>query len=106
MLTFSQAYSSFLILKNGFVCQQAASCVHTALNFECESVANCLLPPTTVSGCSPDVRWLVDALNAPALHMDNVGPEGSSVVFYVAGFTDRGISRTTYRGHYRSKCTQ
>ena len=43
--------------------------------------------------CSPDVQWLVDTLDASALHMDNVEAKNLGLVFYVAGFIGKGISR-------------
>ena len=49
--------------------------------------------PASVTPSSPDVQWLVDCLDSPAAHMDDIQQEDSNVVFYVAGFIGRGISR-------------
>ena len=67
--------------------------LHNTLNFGCESTADRLSLPVQVSASSLDVQWLVDALDATALHMDDVGQEDSNVIFYVAGFIGRSISR-------------
>ena len=68
------------------------------LDLEYKSMTDLASLQALANTSSPDVQWLVDALDATALHMDDIEEEALNIIFYVAGLIGRGISQT-------NKCT-